>query len=192
MGPGGATERGCAFCIHRPIAWDGTTRLGAYREPLDEWIIQMKFGGQWTWAQWFGRQLAGAVDVGTLDGQVVVCPVPMHWHAQWRRGYNQAERIARVLAAARGWPLARALRRPRHRPPQTSVAPSQRDQNVRDSFKVRRLDLTGWHVVLVDDVKTSGATARVTSRLLKQAGAESVHLAVVAVADARHTDFKAK
>jgi ComF family protein len=143
----------------------------------------MKFAGSWTWAAWFGRLLAQQALPIAADAQhVIVCPVPLHWLRRWRRGYNQSHLLAAAFARAGGWPLTPILRRRRHAPPQTAVPASHRAANVRHCFALAPVDLSGCSVWLIDDVKTSGATAAACSRLLRRAGAQSVWLAVVAVA----------
>ncbi len=189
-GPHSVTARGCAFCVDRPIAWDRITRLSAYAEPVDGWIKAMKFGRQWSWGPWLGERLAGVVGSPFDDRRVVVCPVPMPWRRRWSRGFNQAALIAEGLAAARGWPLVDLLRRTRHTVPQTRVASSRRAANIRGSLAARPIDLAGFEVVLVDDVKTTGATLTVCARLLKRAGARSVRAAVAAVADPKGQGFR--
>ena len=81
--------------------------------------------------------------------------------------------------------MAPLLRRTRFVRAQTAIAPTRRYVNVRRSFGVRHLDLTGWSVWLVDDVKTTGATLTSCARLLRGAGARKINVAVVAVADPR-------
>ena len=84
------------------------------------------------------------------------------------------------------------LKRPRWTHPQTTVIPSQRDANVKQSFAARRVDLTGYQVLLIDDIKTSGASVGACCKLLKECGARSIHVAVAAVADPRGMDFQRK
>jgi len=91
---------------------------------------------------------------------------------------------------ARGWPTAPLLRRTRHTHPQTAVAPSQRASNAAGSIAAEPIDLAGWHVVLVDDVKTTGATLAACARALRSQGAEGVYAAVAAVADPQGQDFR--
>jgi ComF family protein len=181
---------GCPFCVGRRLAWDRVVRLGEYADPLDQWIVEMKFRRGWWYAPWMGIQLAQALG-RAIDGPCVVCPVPMPWPRRWRRGYNQAFLMAEALAQARGWPMTRLLRRTRYTAPQTAVAPSRRTDNIRGSFALRSpVDLAGWTLCLVDDVKTTGATASACARLLRDAGAERVILAVAAVADPRGGRFQ--
>jgi ComF family protein len=162
-----------------------------YREPISRWIIGMKFAGQWPWAKWFGRRLARAAGRSAKAQQrVVVCPVPLHWARRLRRGYDQSYLMAHGFAQVRGWPVVRLIRKARYTRPQTALSASRRVANVRGSFKVKPLDLTGWTVWLVDDVKTTGATLSVCARLLRKAGADRIHVAVAAVADPAGTDFK--
>jgi len=176
------TPRGCPHCVDMKLPWERLTRLSAYDKPMDEWIRQMKFHRQWTWAPWLGGQLAKVIERPPAEQRVLVCPVPMHWRRRWSRGYNQAALMARTLAKARQWTYLDLLRRTVHRPPQTNIVSSQRHDNVRGSMSITAVDLTGYDIMLVDDVKTSGATLSLCARLLKQHNARSVHSVVAAVA----------
>lgn len=191
-GKGSVTEHGCAFCVNQTVAWDRITRLSAYNKPMDGWIKAMKFGKQWTWSRYLGEQLAEQLEPTQPGNKVVVCPVPMPWRRRWARGFNQAALIAEAVAEGCEWLCVEALRRTRHTRPQTAVAPSQRPANVRGSLDIRRIDLTGHHVVLIDDIKTTGSTLTACTKLLKQNGAAHVHAAVAAVADPKGQDFRSK
>lgn len=191
-GPGSVLADGCAFCRGQALAWDRLTRLSLYDEPMDGWLKQMKFAGQWSWATRLGRLLGERVGEPIDPDKVVVTAVPMHWRRRWRRGFNQAELMGKALAKSRGWCYVPMIQRPTWTPPQPSVVPSQREQNVRQSFALRQVDLTGWQVVLVDDIKTSGATLGTCCKLMKEAGARSISVAVAAVADPKGMGFKRK
>lgn len=191
-GPGSLTVHGCTFCLDQIIHWHRITRLSAYDEPMDGWIKAMKFGKQWSWATWFGQQLAEQIGSPFDEDKVVVCPVPMPWLRRWSRGFNQARLMAEALAEVRGYPCIESLTRTRHTAPQTTVAASQRPANVRGSLALRPIDLTGYEVILIDDIKTTGSTLTACTHLLKKAGARSVHAAVAAVADPKGKNFKAK
>lgn len=191
-GPGSVLADGCAFCRGNRLAWDRLTRLALYDEPVEGWLKQMKFGRQWSWAPHLGSLLAEQVGEPIDRDKVIVTYVPMHWRRRWRRGFNQAELMGKTLATAKGWPCLPILKRRTWTPPQPSVIPSQREQNVKQSFDIRSVDLTGWQIILVDDIKTSGATLRTCCKLLKSSGASSIHVAVAAVADPKGVKFKRK
>jgi len=106
---------------------------------------------------WYGGELAAG---GLYAGVDVVVPVPLHLRKRLHRGYNQAEYIARGIAESLGVPVdVHSVRRHRHNPSQALKEHRQRWENVRGIFSVRRPGrLCGKHILLVDDVLTTGAT----------------------------------
>ena len=191
-GPGSVLADGCAFCRGNKLYWDRVTRLSQYDEPMDGWIKQMKFAKQWSWAPYLGRLLAKRVGEPIKQDKIAVTYVPMHWRRRWRRGFNQAELMAKALANARNWPVVPMLKRAHWTPPQPSVTTSQREANVKQSFALRKVDLSGWQIVVVDDLKTSGATLGTCCKMLKEAGARSIQVAVAAVSDPKALPIKKK
>ena len=175
--------KGCPACFDRRFAWSRVVRLGRYRKPLDRWVHELKFESNWMWARVLGEAIADRLGEDDAPGGTVVCPVPMHAFREWRRGYNQSELLAHAIAERRGWRVAEALRRTRLTRAQSAVVLSQRAANVRRSFAAHAVDLAGYTVWLVDDVKTTGATLNACARLLRRAGAATVNLAVIAVAE---------
>ncbi|MBI1373477.1 MAG: hypothetical protein GC159_12175 [Phycisphaera sp.] len=183
------TISGCPHCRDERVAWHNVWRLGAYRDPLDQWVRDYKFRRAYNWGPWFAQRLADVTP--TYDKQVVV-PVPLHWSKRLDRGFDQAMLLARPFAEAKRAPVANLLRRTRRTYPQSLLRSKEaRRRNVVRAFAVKRaVDLTGYSVWLVDDVKTSGNTAKQCTRLLQRMGAERVNLAVIAVADPKHADFQ--
>jgi ComF family protein len=125
-------------------------------------VHAFKYGGRWALARdlgrWFGRVLA---DTDAYAGVDVIVPVPLHYRKILKRGYNQSEYIARGVAAAMERPVeTRAVVRRVNNPSQTRTrAIHERWENVEDIFDVRRAGrLAGKHILLVDDVMTTGAT----------------------------------
>jgi ComF family protein len=153
-------------------------------------VRALKFRGLDYLGAHLGAELVSVV--GELGGGWdVVVPVPLHWRRRWRRGYNQADRIARSLAARLGVPCRAALRRRRATRPQVGLPRTERLLNPRGAFAPRRRSvfgagpaadrsLAGRRVLLVDDVVTSGGTMGAAAEALLAAGAERV--AGVAVA----------
>ena len=117
---------------------------------------------------------------GAFPAAAVAVPLPF-WRGR-RRGFNQAELLARPVARELGIPLVRGVLRRRSRPPQTLVSPSARRRNVRGAFRARALPewLTGRPLLLVDDVFTTGSTVEAAVRALIRAGAGPVDVLTVA------------
>jgi ComF family protein len=169
-------------CQGDRLYFDAAITLGDYGGALREAVLRMK--------RPHDQPLAMAVadlTVETLTEQLqrwhidVVLPVPMHWRRRLMRGTNSPDLLAASLARALQVPWSTGtLRRRRYTAPQTSVPPSERFHNVRRAFALTgNVEWDDLHVLLVDDILTTGATCSELARLLKQAGAASVHVAVV-------------
>jgi predicted amidophosphoribosyltransferase len=112
----------------------------------------------------------------------VVAPIPLHWRRRLVHRTNSAARLAEVLADRLQLPLAEGLlRRCRHTVRQFDLTPPQRWDNVRHAFSIRAgHHLREAHVLVVDDILTTGATCSEAARALRKAGAARVTIAVVA------------
>src|SRR3954469_10491784 len=164
----------CGPCRQSPPAFDRLVALWSYRPPLDAVVRGLKFGR----LDYLGRHLAAALAAELsprLAGCDQVVPVPLHWRRRLARGYNEPERIAHPLAAGLGLPCVQALARRRATPPQSLLGREERLANLRKAFRVPRPDrVRGRHVLLVDDVATTGATLHAAAAALKKAGAAAV------------------
>ncbi len=174
----------CRSCRGKAQPWDRLVRRGPYAEPLGRWLRALKFHREWTWARWFGEGLAARVmELGPLPERCVLCPVPMPRARRWWRGYNQSTLIALAMGQRLERPVVELLYRRRYTPPQSLMAPSERLRSVSGSVGMKRVDLTGWWVWLVDDVKTTGSTLTACVHALREGGPKGVSVAVGAVAD---------
>ena len=170
----------CMLCRSGRRGFDEAFCYGAYAGTLRELIHLFKYGGMRRLARPLGDLLAAALP---RDRQFdAVTAVPLHWRKRWRRGFNQSELLARVIARRRGIPLIRALRRGSATPAQAGLSHAQRRENVAAAFRARR-GVAGLRILLIDDVMTTGATAGACARALKKAGAQSVSLAALARVD---------
>jgi ComF family protein len=176
--PGAATATTvCGACLSNPPAFDATVAAVDYAIPLDQLVLQLKFGARLALAPWFARQIRDAVLARPgLPLPDLLCPVPLGPARLVERGFNQALEIARPLAAALGVPCHPALAlRTLDTPAQSGVAPSVRAKNVRGAFAIEDPDLVaGRHVGLVDDVMTSGHTLGELAATCKRFGAARV------------------
>ena len=139
-------------------------------------------------AMWFEPFLASllaqrAGPVLREQGWDMIIPVPLHPSREAERGFNQAERLARPLSKLTGIPLqtTRVLRRTRPTETQTRLSQTERAANVNRAFAVRKRGLVeGKRLVLVDDVRTTGATTNACAKVLLAAGAKEVCVWTVA------------
>lgn len=114
--------------------------------------------------------------IGPQEGATLIVPVPLHRGRLWWRGYNQSALIARALAERCGGTVAvDLLQRTERTPLLRGLGPSARRKAVSGAFAIPpdgKTRLKGAHVILVDDVYTTGATAAGCARALRRAGRE--------------------
>jgi ComF family protein len=184
VGPFVNLQGGCTRCHGTSLAFDRAVRLGPYEGPLRDAVLRLKHHTGEGLAEALGRLWAErAGEALRALAADVVLPVPLHWFHRLRRGYNQSEALARELAAGLGLPCRpRWLRRARLTRKQHHFrSGEERRGNVHDAFRARAGDaLRGKHVLLVDDVMTTGSTAHEAARPLRAAGAAQITVAVLA------------
>ena len=152
-------------------------------------VHNFKYGGQWRVAynmgRWFGAELRESGLYADVD---VVVPVPLHLARRMWRGYNQSEYIARGIARELGVKVdTRSVGRHRYNSSQTHHRKVERWDNVEGIFRVRRADaLRGKHILLVDDVFTTGATIMSLGETILRS-IEDVRLSVATLATSRHS-----
>jgi len=201
-------ESPLAGCVC-PVCWRTTEQLatpvwtdrhivsgaaaGRYEGPLRDIIHAYKYEGRRSLAGPLARLMAAAGDAVLRDADVLV-PVPLHPLRRLRRGFNQASDLAYALDL----PVAHALWRRHATAPQVALPAIARRTNVRNAFILaprwssRRLrQCFGGHVledrvvVLIDDVRTTGATLDACARTLRSAGVREVRALTTAAADLR-------
>ena len=176
--------------IANPPAYDRARAAVRYDDVARTLVQAFKYGDRLDLAPMMGQWMARA-GRELLEGADALVPVPLHWRRRWARRFNQSAALAGAISAICGVPVAHAgLKRVRATPQQVGRSKSDRAQNVQGAFGVpaeRRADITGRHLVLVDDVLTSGATVEACTRALLRAGASHVDVLVFArvVAPAR-------
>ena len=206
---GAIAPRRCAFCGTRTrddeqsicsgcladLPWTGSGVLPApigltrviapvaYAFPVDAAIRAFKFRRRLFYGPAFA-QLLGTVSGELPDDIDAVLPVPLHWRRKWWRGLNQALEIANPLARQLGLPLVHAVRRRRSTPPQSGLTAAERATNLRAAFRLRS-PVYFRHVLIIDDVITTGETVMQVAKTLRQGGVDKVSAAAVACADRR-------
>jgi ComF family protein len=190
VGEGRGMVESCPECAAHPPAFvESSCAAARYGGPMRALVLGLKFGAGVQAAPFLGRLLALRVRAtGLAEGwdAPVLVPVPLARGDFGKRGFNQAEEVARQAAQRLGLPVeTRLLRKTRPTPPQATLDPTARAENLKGAFaadaaRARRYAASRAGVILVDDVMTTGATASECARTLRQAGVNAVRMAVIA------------
>ena len=190
VGVGEVTKSGCGSCRGRTFAVDAVVRLGAYMGDLRQWIPAIKYQRWSDMAELLGQQLGVALSESTsLDvSRCVVVPMPMPWQRRIYRGIDHTLAIAAAAAAQLHAPLVRMLAAANGKP-QMALSSTDRLRYGGRRLRLRRRP-GGWklgdvQIVLVDDVRTTGASMQRAARLLRRSRPGSIIAAVLAVSDDR-------
>lgn len=162
----------CGPCLKAPPAYDNVIAGVAYGDIASRVVLRLKYARRPGLARTMAAVLADRLP---KDASMLV-PVPLHRWRLWQRGFNQSAAFAHALQQRSGIPVqVDALRRTRATPSLRGLDPGQRQRAVQGAFgATQRFD--GAHVLLVDDVLTTGATANACAKALKKAGAARVTL----------------
>ena len=172
----------CGPCLLAPPPMSRTFAAVTYEWPWISLLTRFKFRQQTGLAAPLAALLLQAPGFAQAASEAdAAVPVPASRQRLASRGYNPPLLLARALGAP--CVLADALLRPQDAPPQRTFSRAQRLRSVRNAFvsnPARLAALQGRHVLLIDDVMTTGATLRAAAAALLQAGAAQVSAAVLA------------
>jgi ComF family protein len=180
----------CSPCRMAPPEFERAVAYAVYQDELREMVHLLKYERMSSMARPLGRMLARAIEmIETETGKdLLVVAVPLFPSKERERGYNQAvllsdAALAELKTSRPEWRLQAAhgvIRRVKDTRSQFELTPKGRRRNLQGAFSVADPSaLNGREVLLVDDIYTTGATARACSRILRQAGASKVWVATV-------------
>jgi ComF family protein len=186
-------NRLCEGCLRRGRSLNAARSVGRYVGSLRRVIQAYKYRARLELSGPLGILLQAAYRHHWFQVEVdLVVPVPLHARRLRRRGFNQSGLLVRSWAAATvgeaGGPSfapdGLVVTRPKATRPQTGLGAAERRRNLRGAFRIVQPEaVDGRHVLLVDDVYTTGATAQACARALKAAGARRVDLLTIARVD---------
>lgn len=133
--------------------------ISSYEEPLRSLILAKKWSNI-TASKQLGNLIFDMTEINKLDFDFLV-PIPLHWTRYIKRGYNQAEVIAQVISKKRNKPVTNILLRNKPTKYQLELNKQGRIRNVMNSFtlkKNKQSDFENSHIIIIDDLMTSGAT----------------------------------
>lgn len=173
----------CADCARRRRTFVSGTALLNYNEAARHSMAAIKYKNKREYLDFYSEALAFRF-ADTVRGWQpdALIPVPVHPSRRRKRGYNQAEELARRLGAQWNIPVERRLLiRVRKTQPQRNLNPEERLRNLQAAFAVQKGISVPKRVLLVDDIYTTGSTMEACSRVLKAAGAEEIHFVVICI-----------
>lgn len=174
LSPVSEGESLCGKCILKPPKYERLICAVSYDGEIKRSLHRYKFRGRSDLHSAFSKLLIERLAQDGAASFDAVVPVPLSKKRFRERGYNQSALIARDIAAHFSIPcIETALIRKKHTAPQSSLGYQYRDFNVRGAFFLKNPDeVRGKHVLLVDDIFTTGATVRDASRALKKSAKE--------------------
>jgi ComF family protein len=154
----------CGTCLNKPPPYTYTWALFSYTYPVDKLIHTAKFNDNLAVLDFLGELMAQQVIMDERPD--VLVPVPLHIKRLRQRGYNQSSQLAKRISKRTGIPMSHyACERHKNTPPQvTQKSAKEREENIRDAFRISRLKPSWQHIVLVDDVVTTGSTVKELTR----------------------------
>ncbi len=170
----------CQACTLLPPPFLWARSAGLYQDSLRRAVQRFKFQGEFNLDRPLAHLMRGMLQQSLEEFKAdLLVPIPLFRRRLCQRGFNQSLLLARALRLE-GLPIAtRLLRRVRETAPQSGLKAFQRRRNLRGAFALEK-SLRGERVLLLDDVMTTGATARECSRVLLSGGAGAVAVAVLA------------
>ncbi len=177
------TSFACANCAHRVLYFDAAISAYRSRGIVRRVILDFKYGRQIHLRHLIARWLVAALDDQRVRERQfdLVVPVPLHPARERERGFNQAALLAQWTSTHLRVPLKPVLERIHYTTTQTAFDRVERMENLRGAFRLRKnADVRKSRVLLIDDVLTTGSTLSECARVLKRAGAASVHAVTAA------------
>jgi ComF family protein len=173
--PGGGV---CGDCLKRQPAFNKVWIFDDYLWPLDSFIGQLKYAKQ----KPFGAGLAELFyhQHPNIDRPQALCPVPMHWRKQWRRGFNQSELLCQSFTKIYSLPIHHLFNRPSAGQDLIGLTAKARRRALTNCYQLKRQISPPTHIAIVDDVLTTGSTAQVLATLAKSAGVKRVDIWAIA------------
>ena len=163
----------CPVCRERPLPLNQIRAAVLFAHPVSKLIHNLKYNGAFGLSKPLAQMMADAWPTWRMPVDLVL-PIPLHADRERKRGYNQSTLLTRDFCQLVGLPFAEeGLQRTRFTTPQVGLTAVERLKNVQDAF-APQLDVLGKHILLIDDVCTTGATMAAAAVALHTAGATAV------------------
>lgn len=179
---GNRMEEFCEDCKRHRFLYDQGFAVFLYEGAVRESLMRFKYGNRQEYGRFYARMLDcfGGEKVRRWDPEVMI-PVPVHEAKRRKRGYNQAEVLAKELQKIWKIPVdSRCMRRTKNTKAQKSLNHEERRKNLREAFAAK--GSVGYKsVLIVDDIYTTGSTVDAMAKILREQGVERVYFVTVCI-----------
>ncbi len=173
----------CYDCERTSHVYERGYALWVHRGGVQRAVYQFKYHNQRIYSQFFGRELLSRYGQAVRRWNVTtIIPIPLSGKRRRRRGFNQAELLARELGSGLGIPVdAKNLVRVRDTSPQKQMDVKGRNSNLKNAFAWRGKKGICGNILLVDDIYTTGNTIDAAARVLKSSGAGKIYFLTISI-----------
>ncbi len=162
----------CGQCLANPPLWSRLYCVGDYHPPLSHYIHRFKYQQQF----WLAKPLSALLNQYISVKPDLITSVPLHWRRHLSRGFNQSHLLAEQLGNTLDVPVSNQLfSRIKNTPQQKGLDKRQRQQNLRQAFRLNSVPKQK-HIAIFDDVVTTGSTIHHLCKLLLDAGVETIDI----------------
>lgn len=165
----------CQDCGRYPHIFSEGRSLYEYEGPVRESVYRFKYKGRKSYADAFAYDAMDIWGEWIKASADIIVPVPMNAEKLRKRGYDQADVLARAISFESGIPYCHMLDRTRKTVPMKTLSRAERQNNLKNAFQVRDFDVKLKKVLLVDDIYTTGSTLDECARMLLKEGASEVN-----------------
>lgn len=173
----------CYDCKKYPRAYTQGKALWVYKDEVKISIYRFKYQNRQEYASYYGEELV-RVFGRWIEGCKIqgIVPIPLHAAKKRQRGYNQAELLAREIGSQMGIPVyPNLLARVRNTKAQKNLNDAERKNNLKKAFKIHGNKIQLDHILLVDDIYTTGSTINEAAIELRLAGAEYIYFISISI-----------
>lgn len=158
----------CSKCLKNPLPpWQYAVSVYPFKGSIRELIHRYKYQGHTYLAPLLAHKMVLDWQQSSDDKVDIVCPIPLHWLKKMMRGYNQAELLSGLIASELAIPNINILKRGQWTKQQAHLGRKERLKNIQKAFVMKKnQSISGKHILLVDDIFTTGATLSAATKVL--------------------------
>ena len=173
----------CYDCGRRPHYYESGRAVWQHASTVRPAIYQFKYHNRRIYGRAFAREMVRVYGRAIRKRQIaIIIPIPLSKRRRRKRGYNQAEILAKEIGRIMDIPVdTESLIRNKNTIPQKVMDARGRRKNLQHAFAWTGQNLQGVNVLLIDDIYTTGSTIDVAAKTVKLAGAEKVHFLTVSI-----------